>query len=90
MTFDSKLASELFDAAIDESRWVSLLDRVATNCGARSGAVISVNMAGDNKFQGVWGSSLFTPEVSHAYNTKFSNYESDGIPVIRDSDRLPF
>jgi len=88
MTFDSKLASELFDAAIDESRWVSLLDRVATDCGARSGAVVSVNMAGDNKFQGIWGSSLFTPEVSHAYNTKFSNYESDGIPVIRDSDRF--
>jgi DNA-binding NarL/FixJ family response regulator len=88
MTFDCLLASELFDAAIDEHRWTPLLEKVAVNCGARSGAVISVNMAGNAKFQGVWGSTLFTPEVAHAYNTKFSNYESAGIPVIRDSERF--
>uniref|UniRef100_UPI00051A1A07 hypothetical protein n=1 Tax=Thalassospira australica TaxID=1528106 RepID=UPI00051A1A07 len=88
MTFDCQLASELFDAAIDEHRWTPLLEKVAVNCGARSGAVISVNMAGDSNFQAVWSSSVMTAEVQHAYNTKFAQYEADGIPVIRDSERF--
>ena len=88
MTFDCQLASELFDAAIDEHRWTPLLEKVAVNCGARSAAVISVNMAGDSNFQAVWSSSVMTAEVQHAYNTKFAQYEADGIPVIRDSERF--
>ena len=88
MTFDCQLASKLFDAAIDEHRWQPLIEEVANKCGAVSGAVISVNMTGNDGFQALWASKQMTPEIRQAYNTKFSAYEADGIPVIRNSERF--
>ncbi|MEQ8604254.1 MAG: helix-turn-helix transcriptional regulator [Marivibrio sp.] len=88
MSFDRKIASDLFDAAIDESRWVSLLDRLNDQVGALSGGVISVSMAGAGGFQAVWGSSKLTTDVIKAYNERFSQFEASGIPIIRSSERF--
>lgn len=86
--FDINLASDLFDAAIDEERWTSLIDRLVDCCGAHSGAVVSVNNAEEQGFQAVWMSRRVTPEIIDAYNNKLSKYEASGVPVIANSPRF--
>ncbi|MGP1395524.1 MAG: helix-turn-helix transcriptional regulator [Inquilinaceae bacterium] len=88
MSFDMQLAADLFDAAIDDSRWSSLLERLNLQIGSLSGAIVSVNMAEQTDFQLLWGSPALTPEIHRTYNEKFSHFEADGIPVIKNSPRF--
>jgi DNA-binding CsgD family transcriptional regulator len=85
---DAILAAELFDAAIDESRWPELLERVNRSLGARSSAVVSTNLADSSGSVAQWVSPAITPEIQRAYNDRYSRYEADGYPVLKDSRRF--
>lgn len=68
MALDPRLIGDLFDACIDNTRWAGILDGFIRKVDAITGVVISVDLAKNTGFQGVWHTTSFTPQVMDYYN----------------------
>lgn len=70
-----KLITDIYDAALDPSRWIQALDALAPIAGAQSAAVMSVETVKRFDYQLSAASSHFDPEPMRVYVAKYAEYE---------------
>jgi len=79
------LVADLYKAAVDQSEWPDLLDRLCTPLGARGSALVTVDLSGQYDYQVTFGSSLYPPAIMRTYESEYSRYEEEHFRRVATS-----
>jgi len=77
-----QLLGDIYDAAIDPTRWPALLDRLAIAHGAVGAALHAIDAIDRTVFSVQEFSSFFSPELVNEYLTTYAKYEGNAWDLM--------
>ena len=85
----SALMSDIYDAAIVPELWIEILDRLVTETGAKTAALMSSHSDPDQVYSfGAMSTGMIQPACMEEYAEKFRHHEADAREYIMRTERF--